>query len=82
MSRYTKNNEYEKKAEELIDNVYHVLNSVNLTTDFENGLAGIGWGIEYLAANGFLEADTDEILEEVITKYINTFFSQKNSRPE
>ncbi|MFZ5431597.1 MAG: lanthionine synthetase LanC family protein [Bacteroidota bacterium] len=78
MSRYTNNNEYEKKAEELIDNVYHVLNSVNLTTDFENGLAGIGWGIEYLVANGFLEADTDEILEEVDNQiYKHLFFTEE-----
>jgi lantibiotic modifying enzyme len=32
--------------------------------DFENGLAGIGWGIEYLVQNKFIEADTDEVLEE------------------
>ena len=39
-----------------------------IPADFEDGLAGIGWGIEYLVQNKFAEGDTDEILEEIDNK--------------
>lgn len=32
---------------------------------FSDGLAGIGWAIEWAAQNNFLEANTDEILEDI-----------------
>jgi len=63
LARATGNKIYEDYAGELIDEIYEEI-SVSTSWDFENGLAGIGWGIEYLAQNGFIEADTDEVLEE------------------
>ncbi len=65
LSRDTGNDKFQKKADELIDFVYEKLNSANLSPDFENGLAGIGWAMEYLVRNRFLEADTDEILADI-----------------
>jgi hypothetical protein len=62
-SRYTLNKIYEDYAGELIDEIYEEINT-NIPVDFANGLTGIGWGIEYLVKNGFLEADTDEALAE------------------
>jgi hypothetical protein len=59
----TGNQIYEDYAGELIDEIYEEI-TANTPVDFENGLAGIGWGIEYLVQNGFIEADTDEVLEE------------------
>jgi len=32
---------------------------------FANGLAGIGWGIEYLAQNGFMQINTAEVCREI-----------------
>ena len=64
LSRQTNNPEYEKIADGLLDQVFANL-STTVSTDFENGLAGIGWGIEYLVQNQFAEGNTDEILEEV-----------------
>lgn len=63
-ARYTKNKIYERYAEELID---EICNEINITVpiDFTDGLIGIGWGIEYLVQNGFIETNTDEILEEI-----------------
>ena len=63
LARETKNQVYEDYAGELIDEIYE---EISLTTplNFENGLAGIGWGIEYLVREGFIDADTDEVLEE------------------
>src|SRR5690606_26303535 len=61
--RQTGNQIYEDYAGELIDEIYEEI-TANTPVDFENGLAGIGWGIEFLVQNGFIEADTDEVLEE------------------
>lgn len=63
LARKTGNKIYEDYAGELIDEIYEEI-TANTPVDFENGLAGIGWGIEYLVQNGFIEADTDEVLEE------------------
>jgi len=67
LSRQTKNPDYEKLADELLDKIFGNLISTS-PVDFENGLAGIGWGIEYLVRNNFANGDTDEILEEVDNK--------------
>jgi hypothetical protein len=63
-SKYSHNAIYEKYAEELIDEIYNNIRKVT-SLDFATGLTGIGWGIEYLSKNKFLEADTDEVLNEV-----------------
>ena len=67
LARDTSNSIYEDYAEELIDEIFEEINT-STPLDFENGLAGIGWGIEYLAQNGFVEADTDEVLEDFDNK--------------
>jgi len=72
LSRETKNQIYENYAGELIDEIYDEI-TVDTPLDFENGLAGIGWGIEYLVQNGFLEADTDEVLEDFDNRLIQHF---------
>lgn len=63
LARQTGNQIYEDYAGELIDEIYEEI-TANTPVGFENGLAGIGYGIEYLVQNGFIEADTDEVLEE------------------
>jgi hypothetical protein len=70
LARETKNQIYEDYAGELIDEIYDEI-CATTPLDFENGLAGIGWGIEYLVQNGFLEADTDEVLEEFDKRLIH-----------
>ncbi len=47
LSRKTGKQIYEDYAGELIDEIYDDINT-STPVDFENGLAGIGWGIEYL----------------------------------
>jgi len=71
LARNTNSPEYEQLADDLLDKVFPNL-STSTSTDFENGLTGIGWGIEYLVQNGFAEGDTDEILEEVDNKVFRT----------
>jgi hypothetical protein len=63
-ARKTGNETYKKFAGELIDEIYEQIN-ISTPVDFENGLTGIGWGIEYLVKNRFVEADTDEALSEI-----------------
>lgn len=62
--QYTKIKLYENFADDLIDEIYNELN-IELPIDFSGGLMGIGWGIEYLVQNRFLEGDTDDVLKEI-----------------
>lgn len=55
--RYTGNKIFTDYAGELIDEIYEEINT-NTGLDFANGLTGIGWGIEYLVENRFIDADT------------------------
>lgn len=62
-ARYSKGDFYRIKAEEMLENLL-----ANIPPDFYYGFAtgfcGIGWGVEYLYHQGFIEGDTSEILEE------------------
>lgn len=66
-SRYTNNPIYEDFAGELLDEIYEDIHR-GISFDFENGLCGIGWGIEYLLQNKYIEGDSDEILEDIDRK--------------
>lgn len=66
-ARFTKQTLYDDFAGELLDEIYDNI-SVNMPVDLENGLCGIGWGIEYLLRNSFMEGSSDEILEEIDRK--------------
>ena len=63
-ARYTGNTLYEDFAGEILEEVYEGIHR-NLPANFEYGLCGIGWGIEYLLQNGFMEGDADEMLAEI-----------------
>jgi hypothetical protein len=63
-ARYTSCKIFEDYAGELIDEIYEGINT-RTPVDFANGLTGIGWGIEYLVKNRFVEANTDEALSEI-----------------
>ena len=66
--RYTGNPVYKEHAEILVHGIYKKTGKIRLSSDFENGLAGIAWGIEHLVRNGFLDADTNEILADLDDK--------------
>ena len=67
LSRHTGNRWYEEFAGELLDDVCSNL-SLHSSITFSDGLCGIGWAIEFLKKHGFIEGNTDEILEEVDRK--------------
>lgn len=64
LSRITGNHSYEEFANELLMNICNNL-SQQIPIDFSHGICGIGWGIEFLKYQGFIEGDTDEILSEL-----------------
>jgi len=62
-ARYTGNKSYEDQAMALIGQMQEqILQQQNI--DYADGITGIGVGIEYLSQTGFLDIDTDEILED------------------
>ncbi len=62
--RLVNNVSYEDFAGELLEEIYEEIN-INLPINMECGLCGIGWGIEYLVGQGFMEGCTDEILKDI-----------------
>lgn len=61
---HSKNVLYENLADELLDEIYEELHS-DIPINLEDGLCGIGWGIEFLVQNGYMVGNTDEILEDI-----------------
>ncbi|WP_302534661.1 lanthionine synthetase LanC family protein [Rikenella microfusus] len=66
-ARHTGKSYYINIADSLLDNVYEQLND-NMPVDFCSGLSGVGWGVEYLIQNKFVDADSDELLEDIDAK--------------
>jgi len=64
LAAITEDKGFEAKARILLDELSDNINSVE-QLDFANGLAGIGWGIEWLVQNKFVDANTDEVLEDL-----------------
>jgi hypothetical protein len=66
-SCYSQKSVYNDFASKLLNEVYAEI-STETPVNFKNGLCGIGWAIEYLFQNGFLEGDTNEILTDIDKK--------------
>jgi hypothetical protein len=65
LGRETNNPEHQSMAEKCIGEVYEAAGNGSISGDFENGLAGIAWGLCHLIKNDYVDADPDEILEDV-----------------
>lgn len=78
LSRYSNHPFFEKIASKLLEDVAEVL-CLNASIDFEKGITGIGWAIEHLIQNGFIEADADEVLVEVDERVSQTLAYKENS---
>jgi hypothetical protein len=68
-ARYTGESLYDEFAGELLEEIQEEIHA-DVPINFESGLCGIGWGIEYLLQNGFMEGDSDEVLSEIDKKVI------------
>lgn len=56
--------EYHQRGYELLDHISDHITEVD-NASFSNGLAGIGWGIEWTVQKEFLSANTDDILQDL-----------------
>jgi hypothetical protein len=63
-ARYSGKKIYDDFAGELVDDVYKEIHK-EIPLGFADGLCGIAYGIEYLIRNRFVEANPDEVLEEL-----------------
>lgn len=56
---------YESKASNLLDEIFKDLERKTCPCEFENGIIGIAFAIDYLLENGFVTGDRNEVLEDV-----------------
>jgi hypothetical protein len=70
-ARFSSNDSYMALAEKMLSDTF---NDIRMDTHygFGTGLSGMGWGIEYLYQQGFLEGDTNEILSDFDKKIMET----------
>lgn len=71
-ARYTRNDLYLDYSYDLMEkaqNNIHWDTSIN----YKHGLTGVGSAIEYLVQNRFIEADTDDVLEEFDNRIFFTY---------
>lgn len=66
-ARYTGNILHEDFAEILLESVYKNIHTT-MPVNFESGYCGIGWGIEYLIQQNFVEAESDGVLTDLDAK--------------
>lgn len=62
-SVYAGNEYYSDFADDLLDKVLRT--SANMPSDFENGLAGVGWAVSRLLKDGFVDGNPNEVLQSV-----------------
>lgn len=66
-SRYLKNSLYEHFAFDLLNDIIADIHN-EMSICLSKGLCGIGWGINYLICNKFIEGDPNEILVDIDNK--------------
>lgn len=77
LARKTENQEFLEAAENLVGEIFEKLGQAKLPADFENGLAGIAYGISYLVNSDFVEADLDDTLGELDDRIFKFLEDQK-----
>lgn len=64
-AKFRQEEKYYDKGMEILANVFDIINEGFGYHTFASGLAGVGWAVEHLVKNEFIEADTDDILKEL-----------------
>lgn len=62
-ARYVNDDTYLDLAGDLLDEIFSEMD-MDVPANFQNGVCGIGWGIEYLIQQKYMSGNSDEILEE------------------
>jgi glycosyltransferase involved in cell wall biosynthesis len=64
-----------KIAGAILEDIFEELTSVDFL-NFNSGILGIGWGIEYLSQNQLIDANTNDLLEEIDQKLMDCDLDQ------
>jgi len=76
LSKVTGEQRYRKTAFKYLNKVQQSIPAID-DLGFANGLAGIGWGVEWLVQNGFIKANTENVLEDFDdTLYTSVLYSK------
>jgi hypothetical protein len=67
---YTNNELYNDFAGDLLDEI--MKSSAHIPVDIENGLIGVGWGVNYLMKKGFIDGDPNDVLQNVDTRIFSS----------
>lgn len=65
-SKFAGNEFYSEFAGDMLDTVLR--ESATVSTDFENGLTGIGWAVNYLLKRKIIDGDVNDVLRDVDTR--------------
>jgi hypothetical protein len=71
------NENFTAKGKELLNEIGENIDKIQ-GFNFENGLAGIGWAIEWLIQQGFLIANSDDVLEDMDDELYKTVVCAKS----
>lgn len=72
MYRLSNENGYEEEAERLLDEVISGVPDL-FNTNFDHGLCGIGYGIEFLIQNNYVAGDSNNILTDFDDRIFRSF---------
>ena len=75
LGKLTNDPTYDDWANEVLESIIISIRSVFADYSFANGLCGIGWLIEYLAQNQFIENNTNEILSDLDDLFKDSIFN-------
>ncbi|MCE7058179.1 hypothetical protein LZF95_26080 [Algoriphagus sp. AGSA1] len=81
LARKTEDQKFLEIADGLVGEIFEKLSEAKLPTDFENGLAGIAYGISYLVNADFVEADLDDTLGDLDDRIFKFLEDQKDKLP-
>lgn len=62
--RYTCDEAYLQRSHQLLEHIFANIGGAT-SINFADGVTGIGWAVEFLAQQGFLDLNTNELLEDV-----------------
>lgn len=78
-AKYSQKAIYYDFANKLLDEIYSEIHS-ETPINLKNGFAGIGWSIEYLLQNNFLEGNSNEALADIDSKIMEYEPMRMNDR--
>lgn len=70
--QFTSNGLYKDFAEALLEDVCEEVNN-ELYFDYRKGICGIGWGLDYLIHNRFVQIENNDFFEDLDNTLLNNF---------